>query len=130
ANQAEARGSTQGYIFDQKMPRVYTWTASVQREGWRNTSIELRYLGTKGTNMCAQTQLNASSAFDKGAQPLPTFFSTAGVPATFAANAPNLAAFSAIAAVRPFRAQGFAGPVTGFTTTANSIYHSGSVDLN
>jgi hypothetical protein len=80
--------------------------------------------------MFAQTQLNMSSAFDRGAQPLPTFFSTAAVPTTFAANAPNLAAFSAIAAVRPFAAQGFLGPVTGFTPNIDSIYHSGSVDLN
>jgi hypothetical protein len=80
--------------------------------------------------MIAQTQLNASSAFDRGAQPLPTYFNNADVPATFAANAPTLAAFSAIAARRPFAAQGFLGPVTGFTTNAESIYHSGSVDLN
>jgi hypothetical protein len=128
-DQAEARASTQGYIFDQTMPRVYTWTASVQHELYRNTSIEVRYLGTKGTNMFAQTQLNAMSAFDRGARPLPTYFSTADVPATFAAGSPTLAAFSATAG-RPFAAQGFLGPVTGFTTNAQSIYHSGSVDLN
>jgi len=130
ANQAEARAATQGLIFDQKMPAVYTWTGSVQRELWQGSRVEVRYLGTKGTNMFAQTQLNTSSAFDKGAQPLPTFFSTAEVPATFAANAPTLAAFSAIAARRPFAAQGFLGPVTGFTTNAESIYHSGSIDIN
>jgi hypothetical protein len=69
------------------------------------------------------------SAFDRGARPLPTYFSTADVPATFAAGSPTLAAFST-AAGRPFAAQGFLGPVTGFTTNAESIYHSGSVDLN
>jgi hypothetical protein len=130
ANQAEARAATQGYIFDQVMPLVYTWTTSVQRELWRNTSLEVRYLGTKGTKMFAQTQLNASSAFDRGAQPLPTYFNTADVPSTFTAGAPTLAAFGTIAARRPFAAQGFLGPTTGFTTNAESIYHSGSVDLN
>jgi hypothetical protein len=130
ANQADARASTQGFIFDQVMPKVYTWTASVQREVWRGARIEARYLGTKGTNLFAQTQLNARSAFDSGARPLPTYFSNAEVPSTFAAGSPTLAAFSAIAAVRPFRAQGFLGPVTGFTTNAESIYHSGSVDVN
>jgi hypothetical protein len=130
ADRADARAATQGYIFDQTMPRIYTWTASIQRELWRSTSIELRYLGTKGTRMFAQTQLNASTAFDKGARPLPTYFSNAEVPATFAAGAPTLAAFSAIAAVRPFAAQGFLGPITGFTTNTRSIYHAGSVDLN
>jgi len=32
--------------------------------------------------------------------------------------------------VRAFQAQGFLGSTTGFTTNAESIYHSGSVDLN
>jgi hypothetical protein len=130
ANQADARASTQGIIFDQVMPRVYTWTLSLQRELWRSTSVELRYLGTKGTRMFAQTQLNASTAFDKGARPLPTYFSNAEVPATFSAGAPTLAAFSTIAAVRPFAAQGFLGPITGFTTNTRSIYHSGSIDAS
>ena len=129
-NQADARGATQGYIFDQKMPMIYTWTTSLQREVWRRGSIELRYLGTKGTNMFAQTQLNAASAFDRGAKPLPTYFSQAQVPTTFAASSPTLAAFNAIAATRPFQAQGFLGSVTGFTTNAESIYHSGSIDVN
>jgi hypothetical protein len=109
---------------------VYTWTGSVQRELWRNTSVEVRYLGTKGAKLFAQTQLNAASAFDRGARPLPTYFSAADVPATFPSNAPTLAAFNAVAATRPFQAQGFLGAVTGFTTNAESIYHSGSVDLN
>jgi hypothetical protein len=130
ANRDDARAATQGYIFDHTMPRVYTWTASVQHELWRNAAVEVRYLGTKGTRMIAQTQLNASTAFDKGARPLPTYFSNADVPTTFPAGAPTLAAFSSIAAVRPFAAQGFLGPVTGFTTNTRSIYHSGSVDLN
>jgi hypothetical protein len=129
ASQADARGATQGYIFDMVMPLVYTWTGSVQRELWRNSSLELRYLGTKGTNMFAQTQLNAQTAFDRGGRPLPTFFSTADVPTTFAAGSPTLAAFNSVAG-RPFAAQGFLGSVTGFTTNAESIYHSGSVDFN
>ena len=117
-------------MFDMKMPAVYTWTASVQREVWKDARVEVRYLGTKGSNLIAQTQLNAMSAFDRGARPLPTYFSTAEVPATFAAGSPTLAAFNAIAATRPFQTQGFLGAVTGFTTNANSIYHSGSIDLN
>jgi hypothetical protein len=129
ATQADARASTQGVIFDHVMPQVYTWTASVQRETWKNARVELRYLGTKGSKLFAQTQLNAASAFDRGAQPLPTYFNTADVPATFAAGVPTLAAFNAVAAVRPFQAQGFLGALTGFTANAESIYHSGSVDL-
>src|SRR5262249_13600235 len=128
--QADARAATQGIMFNQVMPEVYTWTASVQREVWKNARVEVRYLGTKGTKLLAQTQLNAMSAFDRGAKALPTYFSTSDVPTTFAAGSPTLAAFNAIAAVRPFQAQGFLGSVTGFTTNADSIYHSGSIDFN
>ena len=78
----------------------------------------------------AQTQLNTASAFDRGGRALPTYFSTAEVPATFAAGSPTLAAFNAVAATRPFQAQGFLGAVTGFTTNAENIYHAGSIDLN
>lgn len=130
ADQAEARAATQGYIFDSIQPKVYTWTGSVQREISKNTSIEVRYLGTRGASLFVQTQLNASSAFDRGAQPLPTYFNTADVPATFSAGTATLAAFNSIAAVRPFTPQGFLGAVSGFTSNGESIYHSGSVDLN
>jgi hypothetical protein len=129
ANQAEARAATQGVIFDQVQPKVYTWTGSIQRELWKNTSVELRYLGTRGAQLFAQTQLNARSGFDNGGAPLPTYFSNSAVPTTFAAGSPTLAAFNT-ASTRPFAAQGFAGSVTGFTTNAESIYHSGSIDLN
>jgi hypothetical protein len=128
-NTAEARAGTQGFIFDQIMPKVYTWTGSVQRELFRNTSLEVRYLGTRGAQLVSQTQLNARSAFDNGATPLPTFFTNAAVPATFAAGTATLAQFQA-ASTRPFITQGFAGSVTGFTNNAENIYHSGSVDLN
>jgi hypothetical protein len=130
ANQTDARGATQGIIFDQVQPKVYTWTGSVQRELFKNTSLEVRYLGTRGSQLFAQTQLNAQTAFARGATPLPTYFSTASVPTTFAVGTATLAAFNTVAATRPFQAQGFLGGVTGFTTNAESIYHSGSVDLN
>ncbi len=126
-NTADCRAATQGKIPDSIMPKVYTWTVSVQHELFKNTSLEVRYLGTRAVEMYVQTQLNAASAFDRGARPLPVFFSTSQVPTSFLASAPTLAAFSAIAAVRPF--PGFAGPVTTFTSNADSIYHSGSVDF-
>ncbi|HLB87096.1 MAG TPA: TonB-dependent receptor [Terriglobales bacterium] len=128
-NTADCRAATQGKIPDQIMPKVYTWTVSVQHELFRNSSLELRYLGTRASQLYVQTQLNAASAFDRGAKPLPVFFSQSAVPASFAATAPTLAAFNAIAAIRPFQSAGFAGAVTTFTSNADSIYHSGSVDF-
>jgi hypothetical protein len=57
---------------DQTMPRVTTWTLSLQREVFRNSSVELRYLGTRGMKLPVQRQVNTTSAFDNGAQALPT----------------------------------------------------------
>ncbi|HEX9119057.1 MAG TPA: TonB-dependent receptor [Terriglobales bacterium] len=140
-NTVDCRAATQGVIPDQIMPKVYTWTASVQHELGRGTSIELRYLGTRGVELFTQTQLNAASAFDRGAKPLPTYIASGSVPGavsvtppapgstlpTFAA--PTLADFNAIAAVRPYQSLGFLGSVTGFPSNADNIYHSGSVDF-
>src|SRR6185312_2564229 len=113
ATQADARASTQGKIVDHVMPKIYTWTLSIQRELFKNTSLEVRYLATKGTELPVQRQINMRSAFHNGAQPLPTFFSTADVPSTFDASSPNLEQFGN-AIGRPYAADGFLGPVTSF----------------
>jgi hypothetical protein len=134
ANQAEARANTQGIMRDQVMPRVTTWTLSLQREVFRNSSVELRYLGTRGMRLPIQRQVNSISAFDNGAQPLPTFFSQGAVPTSFA-GAPTLAQFNALRVVpatganRPLFPFGFVGGVTAFEDAGDSIYHSGSVDF-
>ena len=44
---AEARAATGSLIVDTVQPKVLTWTLGVQRELARNTSLELRYLGTR-----------------------------------------------------------------------------------
>ena len=157
ANELEARNATQGVMFDQVMPKIYTWTVSVQHELFQNTSLEVRYLGTKGVNLFAQTQLNARSGFDNGGAALPTFFDAASIPASFAPGTPTQFDFLVASARRPFQDlgpgpcafdaaasnpstglvvfsgsgcdTGFLGSVTGFTSNAESIYHSGSVDL-
>jgi hypothetical protein len=128
ATQADARASTQGKIVDHVMPKIYTWTLSVQRELFKNTSLEVRYLATKGTELPVQRQINMRSAFDNGAEPLPTFFSTGDIPSSFDAGSPNLEAFGN-AIGRPYAADGFLGPVTSFPAIGNSIYHSGSLDF-
>ncbi len=135
-NTVDCRAATQGVMFDQVMPKVYTWTLSVQHEVLRNSSLEVRYLGTRGVQLFAQTQLNAASAFDRGARPLPTYLQGSSVPGsvslgttpnTFAV--PTLDDFNTIAALRPYQSLGFLGSVTGFTSNADSIYHSASVDF-
>ena len=127
-SQADARAATQGKIVDHVMPKMFTYTLSVQHELARNTSVELRYLGTRGTELPVQAQINMRNAFDNGATPLPTYFSTGGIPAAFAPGAATLADFQSFIG-RPYGADGFLGPVTSFPPLATSIYHSGSVDF-
>ncbi|HZQ92082.1 MAG TPA: TonB-dependent receptor [Terriglobales bacterium] len=126
ATQADCRNNTQGIMNDLQMPKVFNWTLGVQRQVWKNASIEARYLGTRGVELLTQTQLNAQTAFAAGGTPIPTFLSTAAVPTTFPAGAPTLAAVSAFS-VRPYPQ--FAGPVTGFLNNAYSIYHGASADF-
>jgi hypothetical protein len=74
ATQAEARAATQGIMLDQIQPKILTWTLGVQQELRNNTSFELRYLGTRATQLPVQARMNTISAFTAGLQPLPTFF--------------------------------------------------------
>src|SRR6266436_521961 len=70
ANQAAARGLTPSFIDDTVMPKILTWSLGVQHEVARNTSIEVRYLGTRGLELPVQFRRNRISAFDAGITPL------------------------------------------------------------
>ena len=80
ATQEEAQAATQGIILDQVQPKVLTWTLGVQRELMKNTSLELRYLGTRATQLLSSGPHQHISAFTAGLQPLPTFFNSSQVP--------------------------------------------------
>jgi len=127
ATQEEARAATQGIILDQVQPKVLTWTLGVQRELMKNTSLELRYLGTRATQLPVQARINTISAFTAGLQPLPTFFAPSEVPATIVGG-PRLADFL------NFNQEPFIHPefstMTAFPPIGGSIYHAGSADLN
>lgn len=128
ADQAEARASTGGVILDMVQPKTTTWTLSVQREIWKNASLEARYLGTRNTNLPVQVQANAQTAFQNGAAPLPVYLTASAVPTSAAATSPTLAQFLA-ARARPFAAAGFVGPVTTFQSVGEGTYHSGALDF-
>ncbi len=125
ATQEEARAATQGIILDQVQPKVLTWTLGVQRELMRNTSLELRYLGTRATQLPVQARINTVSAFTAGLQPLPTFFDPSQVPGTIVGGS-RLADFENFS---PFIHPEFS-TMTAFPPIGGSIYHAGSADLN
>src|SRR6267142_1226136 len=126
ATQADARALTTSFIDDTVMPKILTWSLGVQHEVYRNASVEVRYLGTRGISLPVQFRRNRISAFDAGLTPLPEYFRAADVPATVNASAPTRAPFDAFNSniYAPF---GFAANVTSDPPFGSSVYHAGSV---
>src|SRR5258708_27186160 len=76
--QAAARAATANLIPDHTAPKVMTWSLGVQHELFRNSSVEVRYVGTRGVSLPVQMRLNSASALDAnipggGITPLPTY---------------------------------------------------------
>jgi hypothetical protein len=127
--QAAARAQTNSQMADAQAPKVFTWSLGVQREIFKNTSLELRYLGTRALELPVQLQLNAISPFELGAQPLPTYLTASAIPATLPGTAPTLAQFQALEG-RRYAAQGFkGGAITVESPAGDSTYHGGAVEL-
>jgi hypothetical protein len=134
---AAARAATQALIVDLVDPKVITWSLGVQHELLRDTSVEVRYVGTRSLELPVQKRLNSASAFDPnipggGIAPLPTYLSVSGVPATVTAPASTLADFDSFLAngnFQPLSAAGFFGNLTTDPPLGAGIYHAGSVDF-
>ncbi|HVO56908.1 MAG TPA: TonB-dependent receptor [Dongiaceae bacterium] len=133
ATQAEARAGTSSLIPDHIAPKVITWSLGVQHELFRNSSIEVRYVGTRGISLPAQVRLNSASAFDSrfpggGIAPLPTYLKESDIPTTVTAPASTLQDFDNFNSA-PLSVDGFLGAVTTFPPGGSSVYHGGSVDF-
>ena len=125
---AAARAQTANLMADAAAPKVFTWSLSVQHEIFKNTSLEIRYLGTRALELPVQLQLNSISPFELGAQPLPTFFSAADIPATVSLTAPTLAKFQALQ-TRRFASDGFTGgALTIESPVGDSTYHGAAIE--
>jgi hypothetical protein len=142
--QAGARSLTTSFIDDTVMPKILTWSLGVQHELARNTSIEVRYLGTRGLELPVQFRRNRESAFDAGITPLPTFFKASDIPTSFTASTPTDTPFNnftcltnnyTTCAVDPnfvnntYFKDGFNANVTSDPPFGSSIYHAGSVSF-
>jgi len=134
---ADARANTQALILDMVDPKVITWSLGVQHELVRDTSIEVRYVGTRSLELPVQKRLNSASAFDPnvpggGIAPLPTYLTASAVPATVAAPASKLSDFKNFLAnglFQPLATEGFFGNLTTNPPLGAGIYHAGSVDF-
>jgi hypothetical protein len=131
--QAAARKATQALIPDHVEPKVITWSLGVQHELMKDTSIEVRYVGTRSLELPAQQRLNSASAFDPrfpggGLTPLLTYFKASDVPAAIPTPVDTLANIKAFNP-HPLNVDGFLGNVTTFPPVGSGIYHAGSVDV-
>lgn len=131
--QAGARAITSSLIPDHTDPKVITWSLGVQHELFRNSSIEVRYVGTRGMSLPVQMRLNSASAFDPnvpggGITPLPTYLKDSDVPATVVAPASTLQNFDNFNP-QPYSVDGFFGSLTTFPPVGQNTYHGGSVDF-
>jgi hypothetical protein len=119
---------------DAKAPKVLSWSLDVQRQLFSNTTLDVRYLGTRGLELPVQLQLNSITAFENGALPLPTYIHQVDIPPTVPTSAPTLAQFNALVGAgvnRRFGVQGFTGgAVTVAAPVGASTYHGGSIELS
>jgi hypothetical protein len=54
------------YSEDIKSPMVYNWTLGYQRELWRNSALEVRYVGNRGKNIWRSYDLNETNIIENG----------------------------------------------------------------
>ena len=76
--QADARAATSSFIPDIVDPKIFTWSLGVQHQIMRDSSFEIRYVGTRSLDLPVQTRLNSASAFNPQTgvaplTPLPTY---------------------------------------------------------
>src|SRR5437899_2488897 len=98
----------------------------------KDTSVELRYLGTHSVSLPVQKRLNEESAFDFGFKPLPTFLKAPDVPATFPLTSQrrgDYVNFVNNGGFQPLAADGFFSTMTTFPPIVQGIYNAGSVDV-
>jgi outer membrane receptor protein involved in Fe transport len=141
--QADARGLTTSYIDDTVMPKILTWSLGVQQELYRNATVEVRYLGTRGLELPVQFRRNYESYFDAGGTPLPTYLNAANIPQTWNADTPTDATYNNFAcstvpyacnpdpnfANNTYLKYGFNGIVTSDPPYGSSTYNAASVNF-
>lgn len=135
ATQAAARAKTSSLIPDRVSPKIISWTLGVQHQFLRDSSIEVRYVGTRSLELPVQQRLNSASAFDPrfkslggGLTPLPTYFKLSDVPVTVTSPVDTALNFDNFNP-QPYSVDGFLGNLTTFPSIGSGIYHAASVDF-
>ena len=109
-------------VVDQKDPKSIQWTLGAQHTFWKDYTVEVRYLGTRGIHLNTQERINrqpktTSSFF------LPTY-ETAPSQAALDALPVTLTQINAQSSLVPaYAAAGFTTSLVQFTPNGDSIYH-------
>ena len=127
-----ARAATSSFIDDQEVPYSLTYTASFQRQFFKDWSMELRYLGTRGVHLLTQNRTNVQARVspEDGRPGLPTFFSMPSQ-AQLDALPLTLTDINARSRIVPrFANAGFTNAAfAAFLSNGNSTYHGASGQL-
>jgi hypothetical protein len=147
ADQVTARNLTSAHLPNNTaLPKVMTWSLGVQHELYRNATLEVRYVGTRGLEMPVQFRRNFITYFDAGGAALPTYLSASSIPSTYTAGTPTdtnfylfennyfsgtLTPVPGLTQPSPdiYQQYGFFGDVTEYDPFAASTYHAGSVSF-
>jgi len=123
---ADARASTAGFVPNVTRPKSYQWNFGIQHEFGSNYVFESRYLGTRGTDLDVQDQLNRQPVVN-ASNALPVFWS---MPSQTALNSitTNLTALNTAYnhggnIVPAYANAGFSSIITSYQPWGNSTYH-------
>ena len=106
----------------------------------RDSSFEIRYVGTRSLDLPVQMRLNSASAFNPQTgvaplAPLPTYINASDIPGAVPAPVDTVANFdafcsnAAVTSCQPLSSAGFLGSMTTFPPVGNGIYHAVSGDF-
>ncbi len=130
---AQARSLTAGYVPNVQRPESYQWNFGIQHEFGSNYVFETRYLGTRGTYLPVQIQLDRQPVVN-ASNALPVYWS---MPSAATLNSlPNtLAGLNAILSaggnvIPGYRNAGFQSIITSYQPWGNSIYHGWANELS
>jgi hypothetical protein len=126
ATPAQIRSGITTFFGEQELPYSLQWNAGVQQGLGRRTTLEVKYLGSRGMHLPVWTRLNDPMRVTAD-RSLPLFFQT---PTQAQLNALNLT-LADVQRLQPnaFTTAGFTSPITTIDPGGKSWYHAGTAAL-
>jgi len=131
--QAEAREATGTYIPDQRLPMSYQWTFGVERVLAQDYTLNVRYLGTRGSRLFVQRRRNVEAAVQPN-RSLPTYLQR---PSQSELDKLSLTlddlvdmAYECFGVMKNYCDAGLTNWITSFDNIGNSTYHGLATELS